>query len=110
MNRQSDPGRRSRLTKANPAVTILKKIDFALMAAVAITLLAAVIIYFTDQTFFWKHFAAEDGVIEYGTVIFLFAAGLVLARNAVSLWSQGRPGAALLTAFYALLFVLAAGE
>ncbi|MEQ9261181.1 MAG: hypothetical protein RIG84_19000 [Roseovarius sp.] len=80
------------------------------MTAIMITLLAAIVIYFTDKTFFWKHFAAEDGFIEYGTMLFLFASALLLWVHALSLWGKGRRGAALLTLFYGLLFFMAAGE
>lgn len=55
-------------------------------------------------------FAIEDGPIEWGTAILLFAASLVLLRNAVVLRARRGMPAALLTAGYALIFLLGAGE
>jgi len=48
--------------------------------------------------------------VENGTALFLLVASLVLVSNAVRLAGRGARRAAVLTAVYALLFFLAAGE
>lgn len=84
--------------------------DRALLAMIALTLLATVGIYLWDAVYFYESFAAEDGLVEYGTALFLLVASLVLVRNATVLWGRTWRGAALLTLFYALLFFAASGE
>jgi ABC-2 type transport system permease protein len=44
------------------------------------------------------------------SALFLLVASVVLAFHSVSLWRGGRRGAALLTALYALMFLMASGE
>ena len=91
-------------------MTIPEKIDRAMMATIAVVLAATVVIYVWSEQFFWEVFAAEDGPVEYATAFFLLVAGIVLVGHARSLSAKQRRGAAILTAFYALLFFLAAGE
>lgn len=88
----------------------LHQIDKALMAAIAATLAAAIVISLWDKVFFYEVFAAEDGLFEYGTAVFLFISGIVLARHCGSLFARGRRLGAALTVLYALLFFFAAGE
>lgn len=91
-------------------MSLIRKCDAALMAAIGLTLIATVVLAVADPMFFTLTFAAEDGLVEYGTALFLLVACGILAAHALSLWRKGRRGAAFLTAFYALLFFLAAGE
>ncbi len=88
----------------------LKQIDLGLMALIVLSLAAAVVISLWDKEYFWGTFAREDGIVEWGTALFLLVAGLVLGRHMLSLNASGRRGAAVLMGFYALLFFLAAGE
>jgi hypothetical protein len=80
------------------------------MALIIATLVAAVGIYLWDKPYFYQRFAVEDGPVENATAIFLLVSSLVLALNAVRLTTRLRIIATLLTAFYALMFFVAAGE
>ncbi|WP_138933084.1 hypothetical protein [Roseovarius arcticus] len=91
-------------------MTLLRKCDAALMATIAATLIATVVIALASPEYFSLVFAAEDRLVENGTAFFLLVASIVLATHAVSLARQGRTGAAALTALYALMFFMAAGE
>ncbi len=91
-------------------MSLIRKCDAAIMFAIGLILVATVILGLADPLFFTLVFAAEDGPVEYGTALFLLIASGVLAVNAASLWRGGRRGAALLTAIYALMFFMAAGE
>ena len=88
----------------------LRRIDRTLLLAIAVTLLAAVVIALVSPSFFTNSFAAEDGLFEYGTAVFLFISSLVLIRHAVSLGGKGGMLAVVATALYALLFFFASGE
>lgn len=88
----------------------LRQIDMALMATIAATLLAAIVISLWDEVFFYEVFAAEDGLFEYGTAVFLFIASLVLFAHMASLWAKGDRRKAVFTVLYGLLFFFAAGE
>ncbi len=88
----------------------LQIIDRALMALIAITLVAAVVIYLWDPTFFWQTFAAEDGIVEYATAICLLLASFILLRHALSMKGRAPKLAVGMTFFYALLFFFGAGE
>ena len=85
-------------------------IDRMLMALIAATLLVSVVIALLDPTYFHRVFAAEDGLVENTTALFLLIAGLCLARNALGLRKRGLWRAMALTAVYAALFVFASGE
>ncbi|SHL50473.1 hypothetical protein SAMN05444414_11680 [Roseovarius marisflavi] len=85
-------------------------IDRMLMALIATTLAASVVIAVVDPTYFHRVFAAEDHLVENATALFLLIAGLVLARNALSLRKRGQWRAMALTGLYAAMFVFAAGE
>ncbi len=85
-------------------------IDRLLMALIAATLMASVVIAVVNPSYFHMVFAAEDRLVENGTALFLLFASLVLARNALSLRRRGLSLAMLLTGFYALLFFFASGE
>lgn len=85
-------------------------IDRMLMALIAATLVASVVIALVNPTYFHMVFAAEDRLVENGTALFLLIASGVLARNALSLRKRGLWVATALTASYALLFFAASGE
>ncbi|KZY40374.1 hypothetical protein A3731_37500, partial [Roseovarius sp. HI0049] len=55
-------------------------------------------------------YAFEDRLVEYATALFLLVASGILVSNALSLRAKGLTLAAILTAVYALLFFLGAGE
>ncbi|MFD0860361.1 hypothetical protein [Roseovarius aquimarinus] len=91
-------------------MTAIRKFETGLMALVVLTLALTVILALVAPDYFTLSFAKEDGPVEWSTALFLLVASVVMATHAVSLWRQGRRGAALLTAFYGLLFFMAAGE
>ncbi|MEX1235676.1 MAG: hypothetical protein WEB56_11900 [Roseovarius sp.] len=91
-------------------MTPIRQVDIALMATIVAVLIATVILAFVAPDYFTLSFAREDGPVEYGTAVLLLVASGVMAGHALSLWRQGRRGAALLTALYGLLFFFAAGE
>lgn len=88
----------------------LKKIDRAIISTILTVLVLTVGIYLWNTDYFALKFAAEDGVVEYGTAIALFLASLILVKNALSLKSTASKLAVGLTLFYALLFFFGAGE
>ncbi|QYX55783.1 hypothetical protein K1T73_11910 [Roseovarius sp. SCSIO 43702] len=85
-------------------------IERGAMALIVVTLVATLGVYFWDREYFHLVYAAEDGLVEYGTALFLLVASVVLLVRASQM--RGRAGALAvgLTCFYALLFFLAAGE
>ncbi|WP_370210402.1 hypothetical protein [Roseovarius sp.] len=87
-----------------------KNLDMAAMALIVATLVMTVIVYLVSTDYFTLVYAREDGVVEYGTAIFLLVSSAILLWNAKGLASKARGGAAALVVFYALLFFLAAGE
>ncbi|WP_299852588.1 hypothetical protein [uncultured Roseovarius sp.] len=87
-----------------------EKIDNFLMSTIITVLMLTVGISLWDHLYFSLKFAAEDGVVEYGTAIALFIASLILIRNALSLRGRATKLAVGLTFFYALLFFFGAGE
>lgn len=91
-------------------MTQLLQIDRFLLSLIAVILVVSVVIYFMSPIYFALNFAAEDGLVEYGTALFLLVASLVLLRNALSLTGRKQMLAAGLTIFYALMFFAAAGE
>ncbi len=88
----------------------LEKIDRALMSTIITILVLTVGISLWDHIYFALKFAAEDGIVEYGTAIALLISCIVLFRNGLSL--RGRAGklAVGLTFFYSFLFFFGAGE
>ena len=88
----------------------LSPVDRVLFSLALLSLIATVIYSSTNQAAFRNWFAIEDGPVEWGGTICLLLSSLVLLRNALSLMGKGRPGAAALTGFYALLFFFASGE
>ncbi len=88
----------------------LLKIDRAIISTIMTVLIMAVGIYLWSPEYFSLTFAAEDGVIEYGTAIALFVASLILVKNAMSIKGITPRSAVGLTLFYAFLFFFGAGE
>ena len=88
----------------------LEQIDRALMSTIITVLMLTVGIALWDKIYFALKFAAEDGVVEYGTAIALLASCFVLIRNALSIKGKAGTLAVGLTFFYALLFFFGAGE
>lgn len=84
--------------------------DRALLAAIALVLAVSFAVHLWDPAYFAAVYAFEDGLVEYGTAVFLLAASGVLVSNALSLRARGLPLAAVLTAIYGLLFFFGAGE
>ncbi|MEQ8899118.1 MAG: hypothetical protein RID23_18710 [Roseovarius sp.] len=85
-------------------------IDRILLAAIAIICVISYIIHLWDPVYFAAVYAFEDRLVEYGTALFLLLASGILVSNALSLRAKGLTLAAVLTALYALLFFLGAGE
>lgn len=82
-------------------------IDYVLYGIFGLILIAAAIFAATDPVFFEESFAAEDGLVEYVSALFLLLSALVLWGHA----RRARPGRAMiLLGFYGLLFFFAAGE
>ena len=86
------------------------QIDRALLGSIAIVLAISVAVHLWDKEYFAAVYAFEDGIVEYGTALFLLICSFVLIGNARALWRKGMTVAAWLTAFYGLLFFLGAGE
>lgn len=87
-----------------------QRLDTALLALTCFVLVLTVGVYVYSTDFFSLTYAREDGLVEYGTAIFLFAASFVLLVNARRLGARGLTLAVVCTLFYALLFFFAAGE
>jgi len=85
-------------------------LDKMLLITVGAVLVLTVGIYFASQEYFYLVYAAEDGLVEYGTAIALLIASFILVRNGLSLRSHGAKLAVGLTFFYAVLFFFGAGE
>ncbi|MEA1785039.1 hypothetical protein U1E44_02950 [Arenibacter sp. GZD96] len=88
-------------------VTTLEKIGYCLLAVVIIL---GSYLGFTDETFFNTQFAQEDGPIEWGTAILLFAISMLSLYRLTTLntfkkwlWKLG-------TLVFVVLFFFAAGE
>ncbi|MEQ9239740.1 hypothetical protein [Roseovarius indicus] len=85
-------------------------IDRILLAAIAIICVISFAIHLWDPVYFAAVYAFEDRLVEYGTALFLLVGSVVLVSNTLSLKAKGMTLAAILTAIYALLFFLGAGE
>ncbi|MGI3209998.1 hypothetical protein ACROSR_02655 [Roseovarius tibetensis] len=89
----------------------LSHADSLLFGAAYATLLFTILYYVTGlHDAFSAGFAIEDGPVEWATAMCLLLSSLVLAHNAVSLWSRRGARAGVITAIYALAFFFAAGE
>ncbi len=91
-------------------MTPIQQTDRAILGLIAVVLVITVGIYLWSTEYFRLAYAAEDGLVEYGTALFLLVASVILATHARALWRQKRRGAAFLMLFYALLFFAGAGE
>ena len=91
-------------------MTLRRQFDLAALATVVALLGVTLVIYLVSTDYFSGVFAREDGLVEYGTAICLFAGSLILLSHAVTLKRGGRGGAAVLMGVYALMFFMAAGE
>lgn len=91
-------------------MTQLENVDRFLMSLILTILMLTIGISLWDPLYFSLKFAAEDGIVEYGTAVALLASCVVLLRNALSM--RGRAGrlAVGLTLLYALVFLFGAGE
>lgn len=87
-----------------------KQIDLFILGLIGLTLVLAVGIYLISPSYFALRFAAEDGLVEYGTAICLFVACVVLFRNGLGLRGHAPKLAVGLTFFYAFMFFFGAGE
>lgn len=85
-------------------------LDRILLALIAVTLVASVVIALVAPDYFHLTFAAEDRLVENGTALFLLLSSGTLLRNAKGLAGRGIWLGAVLTVFYALLFFFASGE
>jgi len=88
----------------------LQRLDAIILGTIFAVLIVTVGVYLVDKDFFAHSYAAEDGIVEYATAVFLLVCSLVLAANARSLMGSARGLAAICTLLYALLFFFAAGE
>lgn len=86
------------------------RLDVAVLFLLLAVFGATLGVYAFGGDFFWRVYAAEDGIVEYGTAVFLLLASLVLVANSTVFLRHGRRGAAVLTVLYGLLFFFAAGE
>ncbi|MEM8774443.1 MAG: hypothetical protein AAGF53_05380 [Pseudomonadota bacterium] len=91
-------------------MTTAERVDRGLLGSIVAILAITIVIAIFGPDFFAHTYAAEDGIVEYATAVFLLIASIVLVRNAISLKSRGMGFAFGLTLFYALLFFLASGE
>ncbi|WP_428512990.1 hypothetical protein [Roseovarius sp.] len=91
-------------------LSTIRQLDRLILGIVVAVLVLTVGIYFYSTDFFTLTYAREDGIVEYGTAIFLFLASVVLFGNARSLKARGLTLAFGCTLFYGLLFFFAAGE
>ena len=91
-------------------MTQAKQIDLFILGLIGLTLVLAVGIYLISPTYFYLRFAAEDGLVEYGTAVCLLLASIILLRNGISLRRHAAKLAAGLTFFYAFMFFFGAGE
>lgn len=82
-------------------------LDYILYSLFSVIVIAAIIIASANPEAFTLTFAAEDGIIEYLTAVFLLLSAIVLWGHAKRA-KMGRP--LLLLALYGLLFFFAAGE
>ncbi len=88
----------------------IQQIDQMILGLIACVLVLTVGIFLASPSYFALSFAAEDGLVEYGTAIALLVASIILLRNGFSQRSNGTKLAVGLTFFYALLFFFGAGE
>lgn len=89
----------------------LSHADFFLLGLAYASLIFTIAYDLTGlQGEFSKGFAIEDGPVEWGTAICLALAAVVLFRNSGALWSKRGKTAALITAFYGVIYVFGAGE
>lgn len=85
--------------------------DFVLFGLIVASLLFMLAYQFTGMNDeFASGFAIEDGPVEWGTAVCLFLSALVLFRNSWVLWRMRGTVAALITAFYGVVFIFGMGE
>jgi len=85
-------------------------VDRLALILIALTLIAALVIWRVAPLHFSNVFAAEDQLVENATALGLFIAGLALLWRARGFARRGAHGAVVATLLYALIFVFAAGE
>lgn len=94
----------------SPKMKTHPRINTALMALVAALMAATIVIAVTDPVMFKDSFAAEDGIVEYGTAIFLVFGALTLFRRAFAGHKLVGLRFSILSVLYGALFIFAAGE
>lgn len=90
----------------------LNKVEYFVFALVAISLIAGVFIFlvYGEETF-ESRYVVEDGIVEYGTALFLLAIGVYQLIKAAGYKVNSRTLAWLTgTVFMGLLFIFGAGE
>ncbi len=88
----------------------LVTVEKVIYAIVALVLLVGLIIAIIDSEVYEQSYVVEDGLVEYGTAVMLFASSLLCLRR---FWQNLRSRKALwllTTIFLALLFFFGAGE
>jgi hypothetical protein len=85
-------------------------LDKMLLITIGFVLVLTVGIYLASTDYFSLVFAAEDGLVEYATAVFLFLASVVLAMRGLRVGLFKGVLFLCLTLFYALLFFFASGE
>lgn len=98
------------LQKGGVTMPALERLDAIILGTIFGVLILTVGVYLYDKQFFALTYAAEDGIVEYATAVFLLICSLVLASHASTLFASKRGLAAVCTVLYALLFFFAAGE
>ncbi len=88
-------------------VTTLEKIAYGLLTVVV---LIGTYLGFTDESFFNARFAQEDGPVEWGTSIMLFAISILSLFHLISLGKSKKLLWKLGTVIFVVLFFFAAGE
>lgn len=88
----------------------LQQIDRMILTLIGFILALTVAVFIASPSYFALSFAAEDGLVEYGTAVALLVSSLILFRHALNMRGKAAKLAVGLTFFYAFLFFFGAGE
>lgn len=91
-------------------MTRLGKIEAGLLLYIAIIALTGVVMSYSHPKFFKSHFAVEDGLIEWLTVLALLASMIVCYARAWYLRKQVKTLFLVMTLFFGTAFLFGAGE